>query len=163
MKKLFILCCAICALSSCMTIRSTATHEVVNVQPISALIADLDVSPERISHTMRPHFKIQRGGYENVKSTAVREALQKHGGGDVLVGLEIQTKSRRLFIWNFVQSITVSGYPAKYVNFKTPDESYWSPLGMWLTQDALNNGSSAKADAHTNVVMKVVEMFKGQN
>lgn len=141
-----------------MVVRSSASHEPVNVQPISALIADLDVSPERITYTMRPHFKVQRGGFENVKSTAIREALQKSGGGDVLVGLEVQTKSRRLFIWTFVQSITVSGYPAKYVDFKTPDESYWTPLGVWLTQEAINNDKSSPTN--TNTVMNVIEVFK---
>lgn len=158
MKKLFILFLALCSLSSCMVIKSSASHEPVNVQPISALIADLDVSPDRITYTMKPHHRVQRGGFENVKSTAVREALQKSGGGDVLVGLEVQTRSRRLLIWTFVESITVSGYPAKYVDFKTPDDSYWSPLGVWLTQEAINNDKSSPNN--TSTVMSVINGFK---
>lgn len=137
MKKLFVLIGAVCALSSCQTIRSTATHKAVDIQPIGALIADLEVSPNRISYTMIPHRRVQRGGFENVKSTAIREALKNNGGGDVLVGLEVQTKSVRFLIWRLITSITVSGYPAKYKNFTNPDKSYWTPVGMWLTQDAI--------------------------
>ena len=69
-----------------------------------------------------------------------------NGGGDVLVGLEVQTKSVG-FLWGRkVTSITVSGYPAKYTNFSNPDKEYWTPLGMWLTQDALQKSKSSKRE-----------------
>ena len=142
MKKLVFLICAICALSSCSTIRNSATHKAVSVQPISALTADIEVYSPRVTYTMKPDRKVRRGGLENVKSTAVREALQQNGNGDVLVGLEVQTKSRRFLVWNRVVSITVSGYPAKYTNFQSPDKSYWTPMGVWLTQDAVRKAQS---------------------
>ncbi|MBR4149386.1 MAG: hypothetical protein IKT94_04545 [Rikenellaceae bacterium] len=146
MKKLLLLVCVAFAISSCQTIRNTATHKTVDVQPVGALIADLDVSPTRITYTMKPHRRVRRGGFENVKSTAIREALMTNGGGDVLVGLEVQTKSVG-FLWGRkVTSITVSGYPAKYTNFSNPDKEYWTPLGMWLTQDALQKSKSSKRE-----------------
>lgn len=146
MKKLLLLVCVAFAVSSCQTIRNTATHKTVDVQPVGALIADLDVSPTRITYTMKPHRRVRRGGFENVKSTAIREALMTNGGGDVLVGLEVQTKSVG-FLWGRkVTSITVSGYPAKYTNFSNPDKEYWTPLGMWLTQDALQKSKSSKRE-----------------
>ena len=144
MKKLFILIGTVCALSSCQTIKSTATHKAVDIQPIGALIADLEVSPNRISYTMIPHRRVQRGGFENVKSTAIREALKNNGGGDILVGLEVQTKSVRFLAWRSIKSITVSGYPAKYTNFTNPDKDYWTPMGVWLTQDANNKSKGNK-------------------
>ena len=136
MKKFFLFACVAFVVSSCQTIRSTATHKTVDVQPIGALIADIEVAPNRISYTMVPHRRVQRGGFENVKSTAIREALRNNGGGDILVGLEVQTKSVRFLLWRRITSITVSGYPAKYTNFTNPDKSYWTPEGVWLTQDA---------------------------
>ena len=146
MKKFLLLVCVAFAVSSCQTIRNTATHKTVDVQPVGALIADLDVSPTRITYTMKPHRRVRRGGFENVKSTAIREALMTNGGGDVLVGLEVQTKSVG-FLWGRkVTSITVSGYPAKYTNFSNPDKEYWTPLGMWLTQDALQKSKSSKRE-----------------
>ena len=152
MKKLILLLSATCALCSCQTIRSTATHKAIDIQPIGALIADLEVSPNRISYTMIPHRRVQRGGYENVKSTAIREALQNNGGGDVLVHLEVQTKSARFLLWRWIKSITVSGYPAKYTNFTNPDKDYWTPMGMWITQDAIQKSKGNKS-------MSISEIF----
>jgi len=138
MKKLVVLILAVSAFTSCITVRNSATHKSVDIQPIGALIADLQVAPERVSYTMKPHRRVRRGGFENVKSTAIREALQSNGGGDVLVGLEIQTKQSRFLWWRKIKSITVSGYPAKYTNFMTPDKDYWTPEAVWLTQDAID-------------------------
>lgn len=146
MKKFFILICVAFAFASCQTIRSSATYKAVDIQPMGALIADLEVSPNRITYTMIPHRRVNRGGFENVKTTAVREALRNNGdgNGDVLVGLEVQTKSVRFLWWRAITSITVSGYPAKYTNFTNPDKSYWTPMGMWLTQDAIQKSRSNK-------------------
>ena len=152
MKKLFVLIGVVCALSSCQTIKSTATHKAVDIQPIGALIADLEVSPNRISHTMIPHRRVQRGGFENVKSTAIREALQNNGGGDVLVGLEVQTKSVKFLLWRRVISITVSGYPAQYTNFTNPDKDYWTPIGMWITQDAIQKAKGKKSASLSEII-----------
>lgn len=142
MKKLFLLLGVVFAFSSCMTIRSSATHKTVDVQPVGVLIADLEVSPKRITYTMAPHKRVQRGGYENVKSTAIREALAKNGGGDVLVGLEVQTRQVRFLAWRKIASITVSGYPATYKNFHCPEKDYWTAEALWLTQDAINKSQS---------------------
>ena len=149
MKKLFLLACVALAVSSCQIIRSTATHKTVDIQPIGVLIADLEVSPNRISYTLNPHRRVQRGGFENVKSTAVREALQNNGGGDVLVNLEVQTKTTRFLLWKRVKSITVSGYPAKYTNFTNPDKDYWTPMGLWITQDAIQKSKSKGSQGMT--------------
>ena len=155
MKKIFLLVCVAFAVSSCQTIRSTATLKTTDIQPIGVpLIADLDVSPKRISHTMTPHRRVQRGGFENVKSTAVREALQNNGGGDVLVNLEVQTKSTRFLFWRRIKSITVSGYPAKYINFTHLDKEYYTPMGMWIIQDAIQKSKSPK-----NSTMAITDLF----
>ena len=142
MKKLFLLLGIVCAFSSCMTIRSSATHKTVDVQPVGVLVADLEVSPKRITYTMTPHKRVLRGGYENIKSTAIREALRKNGGGDVLVALEVQTRQVRFLAWRKIKSITVSGYPATYKNFSCPDKSYWTAEALWLTQDAIEKSKS---------------------
>jgi hypothetical protein len=101
---------------------------------------------------MAPHRRVQRGGFENVKSTAVREALKNNGGGDVLVGLEVQTKSVRFLIWRSIKSITVSGYPAKYKNFTNPSKEYWTPMGVWLTQDAIQKSKGNKSATLSEIV-----------
>lgn len=101
---------------------NTSTHKEVKVaQPVTALFADLDVSPTKISFFFIPSKTVINGGEENVIDTAVREALLANGNADVLVGLEKQMKYNDK---GQIESVTVSGYPAKYVNFRSPGDEY---------------------------------------
>ena len=101
---------------------NTATHKKVNVlQPVVALLADLDVSPTKISFFYIPSKTIVNGGADNIIDSAVREALLANGNADVLVGLEKQIKYNTD---GQIESITVTGYPAKYVNFRSPGDDY---------------------------------------
>lgn len=59
-------------------------------------------------------------------NSAVREALASNGDADVLVGLETQVKYNAA---GNPESITVSGYPAKYVNFRNPSDDYLRKIG----------------------------------
>lgn len=70
---------------------------------------------------MMPSESVKLGGYDNVVSSAVREALDANGGWDLLVALETQVKYASD---GQIESITVTGYPAKYVNFRNPGDDY---------------------------------------
>ena len=70
---------------------------------------------------MMPSKTVVDGGYDNVVDSAVREALLANGNADVLVALEKQVKYGKD---GQIESITVSGYPAKYVNFRNPGDEY---------------------------------------
>lgn len=106
---------------------STSTHSKIAVaQPVVAVFADLEVSPTKISFFYMPSKTVVAGGVENVIDSAVREALSSNGDADVLVGLEKQIKYNTN---GKVESITVSGYPAKYVNFRNPGDDYLSKMG----------------------------------
>ena len=61
----------------------------------------------------------ERLGEKNVIKTAVRETLLANGNADVLVGLNTQIKYDTK---GQLESITVTGYPAKYVNFRSPSD-----------------------------------------
>ena len=101
--------------SSCSTLKNSATYSKTSINPVTAVMADVEVSPKKITHTYIPSKHVLKGGLENVISSAVKEALEVHGSGDVLVALETQIKYKSL---NKIESVTVSGYPAKYTNFK---------------------------------------------
>lgn len=94
-------------------------------QPVSAVFADLVVSPTKIKFSYIPKSAVLNGGKDNVVNTAVREALLANGNADVLVGLEKQisydSKGK-------VQSVTVTGYPAKYQNFRSPSNEQLTEL-----------------------------------
>ena len=44
--------------------------------------------------------------------------------------------------WRKIKSITVSGYPATYKNFRSPEKDYWTAEALWLTQDAIEKSKS---------------------
>ena len=134
MKKisLYLLMVVATMLVGCTTTMSVVTPQakLINtatytrgsaVQPVSAVFADLQVSPEKILFLYIPSNTVLQGGEQNVVSSAVREALLSNGNADVLVALESQIKYGAD---GKIESITVTGYPAKYVNFRNPGDDY---------------------------------------
>lgn len=141
MKKFLILIATAALISSCGVsmpapvptakptpkLISSSTHSKVSVaQPVVAVFADLDVSPKKISFFYLPSKTVISGGLDNVIDSAVREALASNGDADVLVGMETQIKYNAE---GDPESITVTGYPAKYVNFRNPGDDYLRKLG----------------------------------
>lgn len=104
--------------TSTTTINSART-EHFRSPAITMTLADLEVSPQKITYTCRPTDDVNRGGEANVINTAVRRALEVNGGGDVLVEMQYTLKKSGK---NNVKEITVSGYPATYKNFRNADE-----------------------------------------
>ena len=132
MKKLFIFAIVATVLTSCGSFTqttasdtkfiSTSTHTRVGIaKPITAVIADLEVSPNKITFLYVPTKAVRNGGFENIVNCAVQEALRENGGADVLVALEQQVKYNNS---GECESITVTGYPAKYKNFRSPGDNY---------------------------------------
>lgn len=118
MKKVFLSLAVVAfALTSCTTHRATSTTLDVNTCVNSPASADLVVSGTKVTHTLRPAAKIRRGGLANIKSTAVKEVLTANDA-DVLVQPEYEVVTRRGLMGKKVKSVTVSGYPAKFKNFK---------------------------------------------
>lgn len=120
-------------------VKTTATHTQVSAAtPIVAVFADLEVSPNKISYFYLPSKTVARGGYDNVVNSAVREALANNGNGDVIVGLETQVKYNEK---SEIESITITGYPAKYVNFRNPGDDYLKEISKGSANG--NSGSSS--------------------
>ena len=122
MKKLFLFLAVVAMATSCSSAKliSSATHSKAKaIQPIAALYADLKVSPTKISYFLIPSKTVLQGGYDNVVNTAVREALIANGNADVLVAMETQVKYTADGV---IESVTVTGYPATYTNFRSPGD-----------------------------------------
>ncbi len=130
MKKILLFLAVAVAAVSCGTtsgvtmtkVVNSASYEQLDVRPVVAVIADLKVSPTKIKYFMIPTASVANGGYNNILNSAIREALAANGDADVLVGLETQVKYSES---GAVESITVTGYPAKYVNFRSPKDEVW--------------------------------------
>uniref|UniRef100_UPI00405770ED hypothetical protein n=1 Tax=Alistipes sp. TaxID=1872444 RepID=UPI00405770ED len=124
MKKLFLLAIVTCLFASCSTLKNTATHRNFSVHTPFAVpvIADLEISNNRVTYAYVPPRSVRNGGDNNVINTAVREALMVNGNSDVMVGLETQIKYNAS---RSIVSIVITGYPAKYKNFRNIDEKIW--------------------------------------
>ncbi len=124
MKKLIIFISVVVALSSCSTLKTTSTYSDFNVNAPYAVpvVADLDVWENRIVYVYVPSRSVRKGGTQNVVNSAVRGALDANGKTDVLVGLETEIKYSPT---KKIQSVKVTGYPAKYKNFRSLDEDVW--------------------------------------
>lgn len=122
MKRLFCALFAIVLLASCSTVRQTATQRDVKAPIVSAVIGDLDVSDQKITYTYVPTNKVRRGGADNCINSAIAAALQP-GGYDVLVETQEAVVERQgWFGKRKITKVTVTGYPAKYKNFRSADE-----------------------------------------
>ncbi len=143
MKKLFFACVAVLAFTSCSTsVSYTATTGKSAASLLSATVADLEVSPERVSATITPSKAIQRGGEENVKQAVEQEAL-KNGNYDLLVDPEF-TITRSGFKKK-ITSITVSGRPARFKNFRSLNDSVWcNPVFRLTYKNAKSSGSTRR-------------------
>lgn len=106
--------------SSCSTFKSsTASTMGVNSALFSATSAELQVSNEKISYTYYPKKADRKAGFKHILDNATSAALKENGNADVLVERQYQmVAKKRLIRKDKIKSITVTGYPATYKNFK---------------------------------------------
>ncbi len=136
---------ALVLLSSCVTTTKTARTAETSSSIKNATVADLKVAEQRITYTMSPSKEIQRAGLSNVKQAAIQEALTKNGNADVMVEPEFVISMKNNFIFGKeVTSITVTGRPAYYKNFRTLHDSVWSSPGFYGQPNVVYVGNAPK-------------------
>ncbi|WP_288149421.1 hypothetical protein [Bacteroides acidifaciens] len=140
MKKFFIpMACVMLMATSCRTSYKTAAMRNVKAPLVSSTTAELEVSNKKIVYTYIPSASVRRGGFQNCINTAVREALAANGNGDVLVETQNAVIERKGLIGGRkIKSVTVTGFPAFYKNFKSVDAQI-------LRKAIENNGIPAEA------------------
>ena len=143
MKKLsFLLAIAAAAaiLTSCSLparLSNTAAYvEGEATKPIAAVYADIEVSPNKIQYFYIPKETVANGGEENIINTAVREALIASDNADLMICLEKQIKYDSA---GKIESVTITGYPARYKNFRSPSNEH-------LLEIMKHNSKSKKQD-----------------
>lgn len=145
-------------LSSCQTLTKTARTSEVSSSLQSATVVDIVPATEhRITHTLTPSKELQRGGENNIKQAVEAEALTKYGNADVLLEPQYVVTKEQGLLRSRITSITVSGRPAYYTNFRTLDDSVWCnpvfrgvqlyqprPVALPFMGKGKNAGQSAK-------------------
>lgn len=107
---------AIMTVSSCSSLSHTAQTADVDTRVYNLTVADMDVSENRAAKTSEWKWTpLSSVSLSAQKETATAELLKEHDA-DVLVEPQYTIKRRGLFRGG---SVTVTGYPAKYANFRT--------------------------------------------
>lgn len=144
MKNVFgLLVVVLLCVTSCTTFKQSASQRNVAAPIVAVSYADLDVSDQKITYTLRPTKKVRKGGLQNCINVAIAEALKANGGGDILVETQEAIVERVGFLGKKIKSVTVTGYPAKYKNFrpastKTIDDAF--VRGIYGVQSAPESG-----------------------
>ena len=126
MKKYFFILAAALLTVSCTTTTKTARTESVPYGMYNATVADLEVGPERITYTITPSKEIRKAGLGNCKEACIQEALEENGNADLLVEPQFVYSMKRTLFGNKVTSVTVTGRPAKYKNFRSLPDDVWT-------------------------------------
>ena len=122
MKKLiFILMVSAVAMTSCSTTYKTSTTHDIKPTLAAAVLSDLEVSNQKITYTYSPSRMMRKSGLDNCIATAISEALTMNGG-DVLIETQKALVVRSFGLKKRLKSVTVTGYPAKYKNFRSADD-----------------------------------------
>ena len=119
MKKLFIIgIVLVSALASCTTVTKTASTVDVDSSIPSSSEVDLVISQKKVNYVHQTSAKERRGGRKNIINSATQAALQANGGGDVLVAPQYEIVKKRGLFGSKIKTVTVTGYPASYKNFR---------------------------------------------
>ena len=103
------------AVSSCSSLSHTAQTADVDSRVYNLTVADMDVSENRATKTTEWKWTpLSSVSLSAQKENATAELLREHDA-DVLVEPQYTIKRRGLFRGG---SVTVTGYPAKYANFR---------------------------------------------
>ena len=149
-------------LSSCITTVKTARSADTSASINNATVADLNVTDHRITYTMTPSKEIQRAGLANVKQAAIQEALTANGNADVMVEPEFVISMKNKFILGKeVSSITVTGRPAYYKNFRTLNDSVWATPGF-LGQPNRSAGYGYNSKKSGGTLGAILGVFSGK-
>lgn len=130
MKKILIVAIAALSFASCSkpVITETARTESVPYVMYNATVADLEAAKARITYTLKPSPEMVRGGLENCKQAAIQEALTANGNADLLLEPQFVVNQTKGFLGfgKKVHSVTVSGRPAFYKNFRSLNDDIWT-------------------------------------
>lgn len=86
-------------------------------------MATIKVYPQKVTYDYYPDKKTAKSLELNqLIKNAIYTALQENGNADELVQVSYSITTKRGFFRNIVRRITVSGYPAYYMDFREPTD-----------------------------------------
>ena len=153
-KSLGLLMLTTVLLTSCQTVIKTSRTACVGQQLKNVTVVDLEASDKRVTYTLKPDKEVRRGGLENVKQAAEADILEEHNADVLLEPRYVVSKKRTLF-GKKITSVTVSGRPAYYKNYRSLSDSVWSsPVFRGVKAKNHTNGTAKRSVAHSSFFRK---------
>ncbi len=156
-KSLGLLMLTTVLLTSCQTVIKTSRTACVGQQLKNVTVVDLEASDKRVTYTLKPDKEVRRGGLENVKQAAEADVLKEHNADVLLEPRYVVSKKRTLF-GKKITSVTVSGRPAYYKNYRSLSDSVWSsPVFRGVKAEnyaVARNGTTKRSVAHSSFFRK---------
>lgn len=153
-KSLGLLMLTTVLLTSCQTVIKTSRTADVGSQLKNVTVVDLEASDKRVTYTLKPDKEVRRGGLENVKQAAEADILEEHNADVLLEPRYVVSKKRTLF-GKKITSVTVSGRPAYYKNYRSLSDSVWSsPVFRGVKAKNHTNGTAKRSVAHSSFFRK---------
>lgn len=154
MKKILLLLTVVFAASSCATLHRSQTKvsDVYSPAVETATVATIEVSPKKITYRYIPDKESSKSlSLNQLIQNAIYAALQENGNADELVQVSYSITSKKVFFHNRVRSITVSGYPAYYVNFRQPSDEDIRNIETLNKAKMLRNANPKVIEVHDNI------------
>ena len=131
-RLLVIMTSATLALSSCASWQKTGSARTANVTHTGIihkpLVADLSVEPTKVNGSATGNSKY----LQSIKNEAIMNALSTAGNADILVEPNFTISTRKK-----VAKVDVTGYPARYKNFRMLEDSdaTWLDIRVYDTME----------------------------
>lgn len=123
MKKSFLLLAAVAMMASCTVTKHSVKSIGVTDPVVSTTIASLEVENTPITYEYVPTKQDSKSlSFKEMLANAQYLALKEHKSGDLLVQVSYSVSAKRICGFLRVKRISVTGYPAKYTKFRTPNE-----------------------------------------
>lgn len=134
---------AVVLLPGCTCYLSTAGSYPVETSVKAEALADLEVSPKRISYTYNPTREEYCLGIQNVINVCVENALKANGNADVLVAMRYYIEGKRCGINSYkVYEVTVTGFPAFYKNFRPVTSAPVATTTRYIEETDVSNSNA---------------------
>lgn len=123
MKKYFLLFAAVAMMASCTVTKHSVKAVDVDNPIVTTTIASLEVEKTPITFEYVPSKQDSKSlTFKEILGNAQYLALKEHKSGDLLVQVSYSISAKRICGFMKVKKVTVTGYPAKYTKFRTPNE-----------------------------------------
>lgn len=145
MKKLFAIVVFAILMSSCSTHKMLVNSTSVNPAIESTTMATIKVGEKRISYTYVPSKHDSKALSESqLIQNAMYMALAANGNADVLVKVNSFVTYKKGLFGKRAISISVSGYPAYYTDFRQPTDEDLKKVAVFKCCDHAVEASSCK-------------------